>query len=59
MVEALHEGAARNRKMALTLENALHGLFKNHRFRPPAPLLSGGNSECFIFDADVEKKVRH
>ncbi len=43
---------------ALILENALHVLFAGRSVRPDIPLLSGGNSECFSYDADLEVRMR-
>lgn len=57
-VTIVHEGLAPSRRHALVLESALHAVFKPMKFRPPAPLLSGGNSECFAFSEDLERHMK-
>jgi hypothetical protein len=46
------------RRDARALEAALHSLFEGRSVRPPIPLLSGGNSECFSYDAGLEARMR-
>ena len=46
-VEILAQSALMSQRQAIAVEAVLHQYFKKHSFRPPAPLLSGGNTECF------------
>ena len=45
------------RKGALMLEAAIHELLVKHSFRPEKILLSGGNSECFVYTEELEKMI--
>lgn len=45
------------RKEALILEESIHKLLEKHSFRPEKILLSGGNSECFVYTDKLEKFV--
>lgn len=47
----------KSRKYALTLENALHVLLNSNKFRPEKILLSGGNSECFLYSDELKDKI--
>lgn len=39
-------------KRAILLESSIQRHFSKIKFRPPIPLLSEGNSECFVFSED-------
>jgi hypothetical protein len=45
------------RTQALRLEKHLHTKFAEYSHVPSPALLSGGNSECFIFDKDLKSKI--
>jgi hypothetical protein len=47
------------RKAALVLEGSIHTLLTKHSFRPEKILLSGGNSECFVYSAELEKMIEN
>ncbi len=57
-VKIVHQATAPSRGAARSLESGLHVLFKGRSFRPPVPLLSRGNSECFSHSSDLEQRMR-
>lgn len=56
--DVVHQIKDLTRSDARSLEAALHSFFRPHKFRPPYPLLSGGNSECFSYSAKVEQQMK-
>lgn len=57
-LEIVHQAHARSRGDARSLETGLHTLFRGMAFRPPVPLLSRGNSECFSHSPELETRMR-
>jgi hypothetical protein len=53
----VHQISAESTQHALAMERSLHELFRTHRFRPPMPLRSGGNSECFAYSDALEARM--
>lgn len=58
IVTVIHQTSGVSRRDAAILERSLHDLFAPKSMRPPSPLVSGGNTECFAYSAELEAEMR-